>query len=663
MRHPILLTASFTLSVALAALVAGCGSVAAPDSSACTGLSACCLSMANAANQVACESAVAEGNGATCSELLVGYTTNGGCGSTVSTGTATNTFTVTGTGTRTGTGTQTGMFTGTVTGTGTFTGTGTGTGTQTQTGTDTGTGTGTSITSTSTGPTGPIAPSGSVPILTNALVDVVGLTSDDYLVYFDAKNGVSATDITGTVTQIAPGPTTDGGIGPIVAGIGGDIVAILTDYTTQTVSGVVQPVAGTLSIWSHTLGSLRQVATGSTGILAIAPSSSYVVYTDGSDPTGKKGNIGVVSGTAAGATDLAKSVVIDITSTTCSPWATVDAQYVVTSTCALDDGGNLTPAIRSWNGAASWSSVVLATGGGVSSPYESGAVNFVTDTIGDDVLTLSGTPTVALSAHGITSATALPILASFAAPTSGTEFFYLSHASTFAVFTQSTGELGLATFATPSSTPVVKTLSTQAVLGVQTVSPDEKWDVDYGTAVDTSTGAPTSLNLRNLSTGAATALIVSGSGLATTFGGVNAFTTDSSYVVYSTDLKVVGTEASTGTLFTASVANGAINQIVTNTSVWNASPLTGTNLVYSQNYLPNTTVTDLPNGAATADIYTVAAGGSGPGTLVVAGADAPDYFWVTHDKSHMFFTFSQLRTVDGGFGLFNTDGLYSIALP
>ena len=211
---------------------------------------------------------------------------------------------------------------------------------------------------------GPTVPAGATAILTKQFVNVLGMTTDDHLIYQDNKGNISATDITGKVTMIAPGPTTDGGNGPI-AQVDANVVAILTDYTTKSVDGNVEAIAGTLSIWTSTLGTLKQVATNSTGILAVATDSSLVVYGDAANAQGTTGNIGVVKGDGTGAVDIISQVVLDETSTTCFPYVGIDKTYVVTSTCFVSDAGaDSTPQITSFSTAGiptAPTPIVLAT--------------------------------------------------------------------------------------------------------------------------------------------------------------------------------------------------------------------------------------------------------------------------------------------------------------
>ena len=532
--------------------------------------------------------------------------------------------------------------------------------------------------------TGPTPAPGSTQIAAG-VIDVIGVTGDDQVAYQDCSTwAVSVSDATGTKTPVTQ-PIADGGMppNPFVAG---KFVFVTTDYTVYTSGSSELIGSGTLSVWSKTLGSLKQLATNAWGPLNVATDSSYIVYVDKANADGTVGSIAVVAGDTTGATDLVTNVVTDESSTTCAPLALFSGKYVVLSYCPIADGGAIgAPQIASFDSSNSWAKKVLVTNAGTSSPYVApGLTNFTVDTLGDNVLTIGGGTgdggTTGLYSQGTTSATPRTAMAPFGVPVNsagtGTEFFYLSTQSTFAFFTDPTAGLQKWTYASPTTAPVAGTALAAAgdVLGIQSISPDENWDVDYSTATDPSTGAPTSLNLRNLSTGAVWPLIPSGSGLALTIGSANSFTADHNYVIFSTNLTAVtlpgSTGASVGTLKTAAVATGDINAIVPgpNATVWDWTPLTGSGVLYNQNYKPIvgtiSTLTSMPNGSASGDVYVADASKAAEGALLVTGADAANDFYTTSDKAHLFYTFSQVTTGDGGAVIPSKgDGLYVVAIP
>ncbi len=522
---------------------------------------------------------------------------------------------------------------------------------------------------------------------TTFVSQIVGVTADDYVVFYNNNTGdIGAADINGTATTIISGaPGEAGNNAPQIVGMAGNIVAILSNYSTKTVSGNIVPIAGTLSIWSHTLGALKQISTTATGIITVASDSSYMIYTDGADSTGTKGNISIVKGDGTGAAVLASAVVIDFASTTCSPWAAMDKTIAVVSSCALLDGGaNGAPQVISYDSASAWAPTVLLAGAAVSSPFAgTGVVNFTTDTSGTNALVVSPTPLVdggtvasTIAVQGLKSTTPLASLsAKFGAPTAsgtnGAQQMYLSNASAFAVFTETNGALWKAAFSSPTTAPTVSTLvapgdgGAGGVFGWTGFSSDEKYLVDYTNPLATGDLGPTSLNLVNIGTGSSVPLIVPGSSFATTlaYNGTGVFTTDNSYVIFSTGLVTTGNQgASVGTLKVADVASGTVSTLVSTATVWDAAPTTGTKMVYNSNYI--TSAFSLPNGAASGDIYATDAKTGGVGTLIVAGADAPNNFWLTHDRTHMFYTFSQVQTGDGGtLNSVPGDGIYAVALP
>ena len=103
--------------------------------------------------------------------------------------------------------------------------------------------------------------------------------------------------------------------------------------------------------------------------------------------------------------------------------------------------------------------------------------------------------------------------------------------------------------------------------------------------------------------------------------------------------------------------------------MWVATPIAGTGLLYNQNFKPTVgsipTLTTMPNGGASADIYVADASKASAGTLFITGADSEEQnLYLTSDKKTLFYTFSQLTTGDGGaIEPAKGDGLYVVAVP
>jgi hypothetical protein len=486
-------------------------------------------------------------------------------------------------------------------------------------------------------------------LIASGIREIIGITSDDLLVFNDSQGGISVSTAAGAVTQIAGGPTTDGGPPPVCVGLGGTIVSVLTDYTTTG------QYVGTLSIWSSALKSLKQVATQSLGTLRTAADSSYVVYIDAANTNGTTGKIGVVKGDGTGAQDITSTVVTDESSVTCAVFALIDKGYVVTTTCATTSGP---PEVTSFDSTSSFVGTVLEMYAGASSVFVPPfALNFTTDTAGFNVLTVNKDGP-ALNVQAIAGSGAQNLLLNpFGAADGGTEFFYLSTDSTFALFSEPSGDLGKATLATPSSTPSIGTIG--SALGVQLISPDEQYDIDYDAPRDSMTGAPGDLTLRKISTGVPTPLVPLNAGNSATGTG---FTADSSYALFFDGLVSVGGFNNVGALKSANVTSGSINTILAQPGAFSAASLTGTKIIYNQKYVPSGIPT-LPNGAASADIYLADAASSSPGTLLIAGADAAGTFYVTKNKTHLFYSISKGTMGDGGLVPATGDGIYSVEIP
>lgn len=501
----------------------------------------------------------------------------------------------------------------------------------------------------------PVPAVGSIRV-THEVANVIGITGEDLLAYYDPQGDIMVADIAGQTTMVAQGPTTDGGVGPS-GSVVGNFVTVLTDYTSLY-DGVN---LGTLSIWSKELGGLKQVAASSMGTLAVAADSSFLVYTDSVSAAGTAENIGVIAADGTGMTDLLTDVYGS--GTACPPTAAFDAAFVVVQYCSAADGAAGTTSTASFNGARSWAEVGLATN----------AVNFYADTSGINVMTLSGAAPSALSIQPLDRATETTVASPIGAVPGGYEFVYLSTASTFALFTRPDGILSKATFSDPTalSAPSVTSLAGAdggpgAIPYVYGLSEDEKYVLETDTPLDPITYFSTSLVLVDVATGATTPLSGGGADVGV-FGGANNFTADSSYAVFTTALRDATSNGYLGNLLAAPVIGGPTVTLVSQPTVWVAVPLTGTNLLYNQNYVQSF-FTETPNGAASADIYVTDVSQGGEGRLLVSQADAVSgngpYFYVTKDKSHLFYTFSQMGVGDGGFGVpLPVDGLYAVAIP
>jgi hypothetical protein len=539
--------------------------------------------------------------------------------------------------------------------------------------------TGTPDTSMTTGmdaSAGPVPAAGSVPI-SKGFIDVIGKTDDDYIIFQDSKGNTSASDIAGTVTQILAGSDSATAPGVFVVG---KFVEIFENYTTKSVSGNTEYVSGDLYLWSHALGTPTLVAHDASPQTYISADSSLLMYMDAVQGTaGTYGNIGVVAtnALAAGGTNLLTNVVVDLDSTTCLPFGEFDGQVLVVSTCANGDGGPGNPTVTAFNGASAWASTVLATNAGVSDLFATtgAAVNFATDTAGLNALTLNNATPGMLSIETLGAAGKTPLTSNYGVLTGGAASFYLSTTSSFALFTEASGVLGKATLATPAD-PTTATITayagadggTNAIYGLGGVSPNEQYEIDYNTPLDSSIGAPASLFVRSIATGVGFQLVSNKVGFG--FGGVNSWTADSAYVIFTDTLTSVpavgGAAGSVGTLKSGNVTTGAVNELVADPHVWDSATLGGTNILYNQNYIP-TTITlasgaTLPNGAAAADLYVADASMASQGTIVQPGADAT--YYVTSDKTHVFYSITQFAIGDGGLLIpLANDGVYALTIP
>ena len=202
---------------------------------------------------------------------------------------------------------------------------------------------------------------------------------------------VGVADATGTPTTIVPAMTTDGGLPPN-AFVAGKFVFISTDYTVYQSGSSYMIGSGTLSVWSKTLGSLKQLGTSAFGPFNVAPDSSFIVYADHCNADATTGNLAVVAANGTGSVDILTNIVTDESSTSCAPLALFSGKYLVVSYCEGSDAGVAgAPQIASFDSTTSWTKKVLVTNAGPSSPYAAPTRSTrQVDTAGDNVLTIGG---------------------------------------------------------------------------------------------------------------------------------------------------------------------------------------------------------------------------------------------------------------------------------
>jgi hypothetical protein len=477
-------------------------------------------------------------------------------------------------------------------------------------------------------------------------------TSDDYAIVYDAAFDVLAVSPTGSTTQIVAGAAV-----PWLYSPSGSSWSTVVPYGlggTLEDGSPVPLVDATLYVWSRALGS-TQIATQSNGPLSVSLDGSYVIYTDSADVSGSTGNIGISGTDGSGAMDLVTGVLIDDLSEACSPWAVFDGDYAIVEYCKAGEAG--TPS------GYSMSTFKRGTAGWVEALVVDSLQNSIADKVGLNLASAPFGASSTVSIQGLASATQIPLSSSFGAPANGSPYIYLSNESTFVLFTQASGALGKATIASPatpgSPAPTLSTIASPGdVSGFYLMSPDEKWDVDYAGALDSASGYPTSLTLRNVGTGSATSVVAPGSSPAECVG----FTSESSMLLYIDSLtSMVSPQAGslwTGRLHTLSVTGGAPLTIVDTPSVYTAVSLGGTRIAYDANLV--TTPGDGLIDVTSADLYVADATVASTGTLIATGAS---YNWSsTADNKYLFYSINSAPSGDGG-TFASAQGLYVVTLP
>jgi len=480
-------------------------------------------------------------------------------------------------------------------------------------------------------------------------VTILGTTDDGYVVYANATAIKAIPEAGGTATTLVDEGDAGGGQIPDVFVIHNDV--FMWTNVDETSS------AGTLTLWSHTLGTPKQVSTTSTPFAAAASDdSSTVVYSDATASDASKMNLVGATMTALG---TPTTIVMGIDpGTNCAP--TIDfsgtgtSLYAVVGSCtpATTDGGADGPQTVVSFPVATWKGASLATNVATFAVDDTGtsaAIGLATGQL-EIVPLAGGTPVL------IDSATALGT----------TPSLYLSKKDKFVLYNTAAGALTSSILS--ASTPV--TLLTTGAIDIDGVAASEGAAL-VDTGVDSNTGLLMGLSLASTSAAAAASPLVTGTNEAGLFG--DAFTADSNYALYltsptqddvgnnigtltavalskpGTPITVATTSGSTfqqGSFGLFTFETGNLSNFLAGFASATDFALTGSKVVFADAFngdggffgQTNINVVDLSTTTAA--------------TTVMTNADPG--FAISFDKKYIIYTISF-----GG----STDGIYTVAVP
>ncbi len=457
-----------------------------------------------------------------------------------------------------------------------------------------------------------IAPNGRLLVPSpSASVTVVGVTTDDYVVYMDS----SGIPTMAYAISLAPGSS------PITLGpLDQDDDLVVSGRVALFESGENNAGVGTLSVWNSSLAKATQLSTTSCSAnvgssqYATSADGKYVLFFDGSDPACIGGTLTVAAVDGSMKTPVVPQV--DLSGNLCSLMLAFGGDRGVAGYCvtggdggvvidaSLPEGGSTVnvATVSSFTGPA-WprTPVVVGAQPGVAVD-PSGTEVVLVGANGTAAYPIGGGPPVSIDPNGeLGNVSSKP---GFLVNDGGTLLY-------------TTTNLALARAST--TVPATPTLLSDAgaFTDILFVSPDERWVI--GT-FNTSYYPDSDLYLAPA--GAPGPTITLSSQLAATITG-DAFTADSSHALYLTAV----TKKQNGTLNAAPVAGGAPTVVATNAVA--AYAVSGTKIIVDGDFDPN---------EGTAGVYVADVATTAPPRLLVSLANP--YPFMNAARTSVIYTWS-----------------------
>jgi len=479
---------------------------------------------------------------------------------------------------------------------------------------------------------GTAMPNGTV-LATGPYIGIAGITDDGYVVY-DTPNGTYVVSITGgTPTQLAPAgdPSSPGP----------EVTVLHNDVFVWTNIQETPDTPGTLAVWSHSLGTQHVLSSNSPTdfTVAVSADSSAIVYATDSADGSTWTMFGVTTATFNTPTILGTYTV----SAKCSPYfqftGTASPFYAISTECTPGGDGGVTQSVVAYKSTDWASAKVLA----------SDATSYAIDSTGTSVAV--SLPSGQLEIVPLGSGVAASI-DSAGALSSGNPSFHLSLTDSFVLYATSAESLKRSPL---TGMPAPTTLVSANVDGIYQVSPSEASVFLYGGVASTPVFTfATGLSLASTATPGTPTILSTGSTATGLLG--DAFTTDSNFAIYLTNINITdpvvdaggSPQASAlGTLKAVSVADPS-NVITLATQ---SNGLQGsTDLALDASRLSFTDNFSFNDAFGTVDIHVIDLSTTAPSTIVAAGVSSG--YMVSHDKKYIVYVINR-----GG----STDGLYAVA--
>ncbi len=508
------------------------------------------------------------------------------------------------------------------------------------------------------GTDGPPTPVGTtIEQTANAVIN--GVTDDGYVVY-GTNDGIKVAPVAGGASTLLVGAG-DAGLSY------GAIVVHNVAFIWSEIGALSN--AGTLSVWTHTMGTPKAIATASAfGTATASADSASILYSDGASSDGSTTSMygaaiatlgapvmlesGVQLGvgatcsvqTAFSGTGAATTAVIgacltpsaaDAGAVDASADATPDATTPDAALDAASDAPAATPAatVVAYR-ASTWAPVPLASDAlffGVDTTATAAAVVNTSGAL--NVAPLSGAAPVAIEPAGVLSTTVPSMV--------------MSPTSAFVAYTTAAGALKSSMTTTATGAALVPS----GVNGIDYTSTNGNWAFVHN-QLETTTGnnLPADLSLASLTAAGTPRLLTPASTVTGVWG--DGFTTDTTYGIFMTSISVDPLFDYIGILSAVAVGKSTppIQLASAAVNAGSGTPsdlaLAGAKLSFTDNFNSSN------NNGGSVDLRVIDLATATTSSLVVAGVDP--FYAVSFDKKYILYTIT--------YGA-STDGIYSVAAP
>ena len=290
--------------------------------------------------------------------------------------------------------------------------------------------------------------------------------------------------------------------------------------------------AGTLSVWTHAAGVVTELSTTSVGgVAAASADGSTIVFSAGASRTSATGDLFGAS-LAALTTPVSLATAVDLSGQICPVSLAFSGANAVASFCSVGDAGAAVDA----GGSSPLSVYTYPTSTWLPQTLATNAVSFQADTTGGLSAIATASGQLEIAAAGVTA----PVLIDSVGTLATLPAFYMSKTDRCPLRDGVVRSPDLARHVVGACDAGAHRRD-----GIDGTSPDEAW-VLVNNNTDSNTGFPSDLGLASTALAGTPVSLTTGTTVAAALG--DAFTADSRYALFMTNISVDDNENATGTL-------------------------------------------------------------------------------------------------------------------